>query len=101
MNYLNRFLFDRQDAVMIDGTGIHPDPELVARNAERAREIIQKMGPKWCCWQDRDTDAGRIFHRAKEALRRGIDNRSERREQWALQALHEEQQYAAYSHTER
>jgi len=72
MNRLERFMFDRIDAPMIDGTGIQPDPELMQRNVERAKEVIARMGSKWCCWIDRDTDAGRKFHKIKEELRAGI-----------------------------
>ena len=69
---LNRFLYDRMDAPVIDGKGIQPDPELAARNLERAREVIAKMGSKWCCFLEKDTESGRTFHQIKEQLRAGI-----------------------------
>ena len=47
---IRSFLFDRFDPLMIDGTGIQPDPELAQRNMERAKKVIAGMGPKWCCW---------------------------------------------------
>jgi len=48
MKAMNRFLFDRQDATLLDGTGLQPDPELAARNLERAKQVIARLGPKWC-----------------------------------------------------
>jgi hypothetical protein len=72
MSRFNNFLFDRMDAPVLDGTGLQPDPDLTQRNLERARAIIKAMGPKWCCWLDRDSDAGRQFHKIKEALRAEI-----------------------------
>jgi hypothetical protein len=66
------FMFDRMDAPVIDGRGIQPDPELMQRNLERAKEIIKTMGSRWCCWIDKDSDAGRTFHRVKEELRARI-----------------------------
>jgi hypothetical protein len=72
MSRFDSFLFDRMDAPVIDGQGLTPDPELVQRNLERAKEIIRQMGPKWCCWIDKDSDAGRTFHRVKEELRARI-----------------------------
>jgi hypothetical protein len=51
---LNRFLFDNNVPVMIDGTGLQPDPDLATRNLERAKQVIHKMGKKWCCWNPRN-----------------------------------------------
>jgi len=48
---LRQFIFDRADAALIDGYGLQPDPELAARNLERAREIIKQMGPRWVCYR--------------------------------------------------
>jgi hypothetical protein len=50
---LNRFLFDSNVPVMIDGTGLQPDPDLATRNLERAKQVIARMGAKWCCWNPR------------------------------------------------
>lgn len=57
MKRLESFLFDRMDAPLLDGTGITPDPELVARNQERAKKIIEAMGRLWCCHPDHDKEA--------------------------------------------
>jgi hypothetical protein len=72
MSRFDNFLFDRMDAPVIDGTGIKPDPELMQRNLERAKALIAALGPKYCCWIDKDSDAGRTFHRVKEELRARI-----------------------------
>ena len=53
MKAMNRFLFDRQDATLLDGTGLQPDPELAARNLARAKQVIARLGPKWCCFNER------------------------------------------------
>lgn len=42
-----RLYFDE----FIDAAGIEPDPELAARNLERAKEVIRKMGSKYCCYE--------------------------------------------------
>lgn len=44
---LHRFLYEQADSAVIDGNGLQPDPELTARNLERAKEVIEKMGAKW------------------------------------------------------
>jgi gas vesicle protein len=92
MSRFDSFLFDRMDAPMIDGTGIQPDPELMQRNLDRAKEVIARMGSKWCCWQDRDTEAGRKFHKIKDELREKIDAYREAGEEELMQSCH--------SHTE-
>jgi hypothetical protein len=44
------FIYDQDGNRLIDVSGIEPDPELVQRNLERAKEVIAQMGKKWCCW---------------------------------------------------
>jgi hypothetical protein len=56
MRMLNEFLFDRMDAPLLDGSGITPDPELVARNQERAKKVIESMGRLWCCHPEHDKE---------------------------------------------
>lgn len=58
MRRLENFLYDRWDAILIDGTGLQPDPELAARNLQRAREVIKQMGSKWCCYVEKRDPAG-------------------------------------------
>jgi len=54
---MHKFLYERADAALIDGTGLQPDPELAARNLERARDVIKAMGSRWCCYlPDRDAE---------------------------------------------
>jgi len=65
MKAMNRFLFDRQDATLLDGTGLQPDPELAARNLARAKQVIARLGSKWCCFNERaaqDQDDMRAAH---------------------------------------
>ena len=50
MSRLDSFMFDRMDAPVIDGTGIQPDPELMQRNLDRAKELIKQLGRRYCCW---------------------------------------------------
>lgn len=45
-----RFLFDDGQPVMVDGSGITPDPELAARNAARIEAARVSLGPRWLCW---------------------------------------------------
>jgi anti-anti-sigma regulatory factor len=45
---VSRFLYDYMDSIVLDGQGVQPDPELAARNLVRAREVIKRMGEKWC-----------------------------------------------------
>lgn len=56
MSAINRFVYGVMDSMVIDGTGLQPDPELSARNLERAREVIAKMGKKWCLHPDFNRD---------------------------------------------
>ena len=49
-----RFLYDAADACMIDGLGLPINAEADARNRERAKEVIARMGPKWCCYRAPD-----------------------------------------------
>lgn len=53
MNRIDRFIYGTPDAYLIDGTGLNPDPELTARNLARAKEVIRKLGPKWCLYNPR------------------------------------------------
>jgi hypothetical protein len=48
MTRYDNFLVDRMDAPVIDGQGLAPDPDLVQRNLERAKQVIAAMGQKWC-----------------------------------------------------
>lgn len=67
---LTRFLYEQADASLIDGRGIQPDPELAARNLERAREVIKAMGSKWCCYlPDRDAEEELFQQRMTEMQR--------------------------------
>jgi hypothetical protein len=50
---VHRFIYERLDALVLDGTGMQPDPELAARNLVRAREAIKKMGDRWCLYNPR------------------------------------------------
>ena len=61
---IRSFLFDRFDPLMIDGTGIQPDPELAARNLERAKKVIAGMGSKWCCWNPREAGEEELMQSA-------------------------------------
>jgi hypothetical protein len=47
---LKQFLFDNHNPVIIDGSGLQPDPELAARNLERAKEVIKRMGARHCLY---------------------------------------------------
>jgi hypothetical protein len=53
---LMTFLFDQHAPIMIDGTGLQPDPELVKRNQQRAQQAIAAMGPKYCCYRASNDD---------------------------------------------
>lgn len=62
-----RFLYDAADACLIDGYGLHPDPELAARNLARARQTIARMGSRWCLFneqaaQDQDDERAAQSH---------------------------------------
>jgi hypothetical protein len=52
MSALHRFLYEKADSHVIDGLGLQPDPELAARNLARAKEVIAKMGNRWCLHPD-------------------------------------------------
>lgn len=49
------FLFDNRTPVILDWVDVPIDPELAARNAERAKEAIKQLGPKWVLYRDART----------------------------------------------
>jgi hypothetical protein len=46
---MHRFVYGMLDSIVVDGYGLQPDPDLAARNYQRAQEVIKRMGSKYCC----------------------------------------------------
>jgi hypothetical protein len=46
-----RFFYDAVDVALIDHLDVQTDPDQDERNRQRAREVIERMGEKWCFYR--------------------------------------------------